>query len=398
MDYFLFTGSASVGDIKVALGITVYNRVMLSKSFQTLKHSDPFLWISMLCLIAIGLLMVYSTTAVLAEQNHGRSTLYAFKHLTSLAIGLGVFFIMLRVSPETLYKYAPSLLALSVLLLLIVAIPGIGQKAGGARRWLGVGGFRAQPGELVKIFVIIFFAYYIAKYHNIMRYVVPGIITPGLILGLLACLYLLQPDLGSFLVVAIVSTSLLFTIVRWKHILGLLMLGTTFVSLAVTFSPYRLQRFLSFQDPFTVASTGGYQLIQSLIAIGSGGTFGSGIGGGKQKLFFLPAAHTDFIYAMIGEEAGMVGALVVLMLFVVIAFRGLMVAMKHSENVFYCMLALGCTALIIIPAFLNIGVVLGLLPTKGMVLPFVSYGGTALIVYMAVMAILLRLSSVRAAE
>ncbi|MDR2338198.1 MAG: putative lipid II flippase FtsW [Deltaproteobacteria bacterium] len=366
---------------------------ILNKPFQILKNSDPWLWISMLCLIAIGLLMVYSTTAISSEQEFGESTHYISNHLARLGVGLLAFFIMLCVPPEIINKCAPSLLIISIIILTFVAIPGIGQKAGGARRWLDTGFVRVQPGEFVKIFMMVFFAHYISKYKNIMTYFVPGIVTPILILALVGLLYLIQPDLGSFVVVAIVVSCLLFTVINFRHILYLLLLGSAFLITAISFSPYRMKRFLAFQDPFKVASEGGYQLIQSLIAIGSGGFWGTGIGGGRQKLFFLPAAHTDFIYAMIGEEIGLLGALTVLILFGVITFRGLQVAKKHIENIFCCSLAIGCTALISIPAFLNMGVVLGLLPTKGMVLPFISYGGTALIVYMIVMAILLKLSS-----
>jgi cell division protein FtsW len=371
---------------------------VLNKPFQILKNSDPWLWISMLCLIAIGLLMVYSTTAILSEQNFGESTRYITKHLGHLGVGLCIFFAMLCVSPDTLNKYAPSLLIISVIILIVVAIPGIGHKAGGARRWLEVASVRVQPGEFVKVFTMIFFAHYISKYKNIMAYFVPGIVTPILILSLVGLLYLSQPDLGSFVVVAVVVSCLLFTVINFKYIVCLSLLGVGFLVTAISISPYRMKRFLAFQDPFKVASEGGYQLIQSLIAIGSGGFWGTGIGGGRQKLFYLPAAHTDFIYAMIGEEIGLLGALAVLILFSVITFRGLQVARKHIDNIFYFSLAVGCTALIGIPALLNIGVVLGLLPTKGMVLPFISYGGTALIVYMIVMAILLKLSSYTKAE
>ncbi len=367
----------------------------MDKPLSILRNSDPLLYLPMLCLLVFGVFMVYSTTAISAEQAFGNSTHFAFKHLSSLFIGLIAFFCMLSFKPEMINKYALSLLILAFILLFLVAIPGIGQVSGGARRWLGVGFFRAQPGEFVKVFVMIFFAHYIAKYKNIMWHAVPGIVTPILILSFLGAFYLLQPDLGSFVVVAIVTGTLLLTTANFKHLIYLALLGIGIFAVAVLSSRYRMDRVLSFLDPVKTALDGGYQLNQSLIAIGSGGFWGAGIGAGKQKLYFLPAAHTDFIYAMIGEEVGFIGSFVVLALFVLIALRGLKVAKRHLNNTFYFGLAIGCTMLIVMPAFLNIGVALGLLPTKGMVLPFMSYGGSALIAYLIVMGILLKLSAVR---
>jgi cell division protein FtsW len=277
-------------------------------------------------------------------------------------------------------------------LLLITLIPGIGHVAGGARRWLILGPLRIQPGEIAKLCTVIYFASYIDRHQDKMRTFVGGVLIPLLVLSLFASLLLLEPDFGSTVVILSVVFCQLFLVCRLRHMAGVGLALVSALSVLVIFSPYRMKRFISFLDPFNNAASSGYQLIQSLIAVGSGGVSGTGLGSGKQKLYYLPAAHTDFIFAVIAEELGIMGALFVLGLFLVILVRGLGIARRLQDKPYLASLALGCTLLMVVPALLNMGVVLGLLPTKGMVLPLVAYGGTAMIVHLAALGILLRLS------
>jgi cell division protein FtsW len=219
-----------------------------------------------------------------------------------------------------------------------------------------------------------------------------GVLIPFLIVATAGGLLLLQPDFGTTVILMSVVFFQLFTVARLRHLIAIGLAGVVALGVMAVSSPYRFRRLESFLDPFKDASATGYQLIQSLIAVGSGGLFGQGLGASKQKLFYLPASHTDFIFAVIVEELGLVGALFVVGLFVLIAVRGLRVARRLSADGFLSSLALGCTLIIVLPALLNMGVVLGLFPTKGLVLPLVAYGGTAMIVHLAAYGILLRLS------
>ena len=278
-------------------------------------------------------------------------------------------------------------------LLAIVLIPHVGHTSGGAQRWLLLGPMRVQPGELCKLAVLFYFSTYIGRQHQKMLRFLPGVAIPFLILGVYALLLLLEPDFGSTVVIVLVVLGQLFCFARISHLITVGLSASAGLVALVAISPYRLQRFLAFLDPFNDPSRSGYQLIQSLIAVGSGGTFGVGLGAGKQKLGYLPAAHTDFIYAVIAEELGLLGALAVLALYLLIFFRGLAISSRLTANPFLSSLALGCTLLTVIPALLNIAVVVGMLPTKGLVLPLVAYGGTAMIVHLSAVGMLVKLSS-----
>ena len=347
-------------------------------------------------LVATGLLMVFSTTAVSSQESHGDSAVMLRHHFVHVVIGLFAFLACLAFHPQKLYQLAIPLLLLSFALLLLTLIPGIGHVAGGARRWLVLGPLRLQPGEIAKVAAIVYFASYIERHRTKMHTFFSGVVVPLGVLSLFAAMLLLEPDFGSTVIILAVVFSQLFMVCRLRHML--LVTGGAAAALAtlVVTSPYRMRRLASFLNPFEDPTASGYQLLQSLIAVGSGGYTGTGLGAGKQKLFYLPAAHTDFIYAVIAEELGIVGALAVLALFLVILFRGLRITMRLIDKPYLSSLALGCTLLMVVPAVLNMGVVLGLLPTKGMVLPLVAYGGTAMIVHLAVLGILLRLSRTEA--
>ncbi len=366
----------------------------MEDSIYTERYAaDRWILIATFTLLALSVLMVFSTTAVASQEYYGTPTAMIRQHLLHVILGLGVFYIASRLSPYPFYPYSFMFLLLGLVLLTLVLIPHLGHTAGGAQRWFQIGPLRLQPGEVCKLLVLFYFSTYIDRHHERMLKFLPGVFVPFCILGAFALLLLMEPDFGSTVVIVMVVLGQLFYVARFSHLIGIgLLAGGAFAGL-VALSPYRLQRFVAFLDPFNDPNRSGYQLIQSLIAVGSGGVFGAGLGAGKQKLFYLPAAHTDFIYAVIAEELGLLGALAVLVLFLVILFRGLAVARRLSDSPFLSSLALGCTLLMVIPALLNIAVVLGMLPTKGLVLPLVAYGGTAMIVHLAAIGILVKLST-----
>lgn len=365
---------------------------MSGTSGKSHTAGDPWIFIAAVMLVGLGILMVFSTTAISASDSFVSSTAFVRKHLLHVFLGSVALYGFSRVAPETLYRLAVPLLFLTLLLLAIVAVPGVGHSAGGARRWLVLGPLRVQPGEIAKLCLLIYFASYIERHKDRMVQFVPGVLVPFLILGAASALLLLEPDFGSTVVIVSCVFGQLFSFVRLRHLCLIGFSAVSIFGLLIFASPYRMKRFLAFLDPFEDPSRSGYQLIQSLIAVGSGGLSGAGLGAGKQKLFYLPAAHTDFIFAVIAEELGLLGALLVIALFLIIFLRGIRVVRMHSSNCFVSSLALGCVLLTVLPAFLNVAVVSGLLPTKGLVLPLVAYGGTAMIVHMGAVGLLLGLS------
>jgi cell division protein FtsW len=362
------------------------------------RKVDGWLLSAAMLLVAMGVLMVFSTTAVSSQQSSGDSSVMIRHHFIHIVLGLIALVACLSCSPRSLYRAAVPLLVGSLFLLLITLIPGIGYVAGGARRWLVLGPLRLQPGEIAKLCSIVYFASYIDRQEHKMRRFGSGVLLPFAILGVFAMLLLAEPDFGSTVIILIVVFCQLFLFCRMQHMLAVGSVAAAGLAALVVTSPYRMKRFITFLDPFEHPTSSGYQLIQSLIAVGSGGLTGEGLGAGKQKLFYLPAAHTDFIFAVIAEELGIFGAVFVLAIFLLILYRGLKITQRLLPAPYLASLALGCTLLIVVPALLNMGVVLGMLPTKGMVLPFVAYGGTAMIVHLAVLGILLRLSRTEAAE
>jgi cell division protein FtsW len=355
-----------------------------------------FDWVLLLVavlLTALGILMVVSITSIQSLGSTGGIGFTPLRHMINVAIAVVGLIVVAGLNPEMFFKYAVAIFVAGIVVLAAVDIPGIGHSSGGARRWFNLGFMRIQPGEFAKLAFIIYLSRYIAKNEQHMRKLGIGLMIPLFLLIIVCILYLLEPDFGSSAVLMIVSLILLGLVCSASHLaVGALLVATSFVTL-ILLSPYRMKRVLSFMDPFADSGASGYQLVQSLIALGSGGLFGKGLGGSDQKLFYLPAAQTDFIFAIIGEEFGFVGAVAVILLYVLLFVRGLKIARSVKGNSFYYNLALGCTLLIFIPAVLNIGVVTGLLPTKGLVLPFVSYGGSALLANFLMLGILLRLSS-----
>jgi cell division protein FtsW len=351
---------------------------------------DFILLFSAILLVAFGALMVFSSTAMLSLDGGSSSVSFLKKHVLSIILGLVCAYGCFKVNPSIWKGYAIPLVISSLCVLALVVV--FGSNAGGATRWIQLGPMRLQPGEFVKVVTVIALAAYADHFKHRMGSFLYGVFYPGLFLSCFAVLFLLQPDFGSTSVICLVAGCQLFLVVGLSHFLSVGVVAGLMAGVLVAVSPYRMRRFVAFLDPFSDPTSSGYQLIQSLIAVGSGGFFGQGLGVSKQKLFYLPAAHTDFIFAVISEEFGMFGAMFVVAMFLIILYRGLRVTFLLADDIFHSLMALGLTALIVLPAFLNMGVVLGLLPTKGLVLPFISFGGTAMIASCCALGLLLRLS------
>jgi len=367
--------------------------VMHSARFRELKapsHVDYVLLSAVMLLVGFGLVMVYSTTGIVSAEKLGDPLYYAKRQCFSAAMGLVLMCVCYRIPISFWRTISPWLFMASLFMLVFPLVPGIADRAGGASRWVKFGPIRFQPAEFVKVFMVVFMAGFFARHESRLHLFFTGIVKPFFLVGCVAALLLMQPDFGSSAVIVVVVLAMsLASGVRLLHF-GLcsaaaaLCLGTL-----VLISPYRMMRVVSFLSPFADASGKGYQLIQSLIAVGTGQVTGVGLGSSQQKLFFLPAAHTDFIFAVISEELGFVGGICVIVAFLVFMWRGLLLARQVLHDTFSYAMAVGLTMMVVAPALLNVGVVIGLLPTKGMVLPLVGYGGSSLIACMGVVGLLL---------
>jgi cell division protein FtsW len=357
-----------------------------------LNHLDYVLLSAVVGLMGLGIVMVFNASYFAAQERFGSPTYFFSKHLFSIGVGALLLTVLSQMRLEVFERIAVPALVVSFVLLVLVLIPGIGVVRGGARRWLAFGGFSFQPAELAKISVILYLAHSITRKSERMRTLVYGVLPHLLVVGVCAGLIILQPDFGTSAIVSLTMLAMLFVGgVRSAHLGALGALFLVAVVAAVLISPYRMVRFMTFLDPWSDPRGPGFQLVQSFIAFGSGGFAGNGLGASRQKMFYLPEAHTDFILPVVGEELGFVGIVLVVALFAVVGVRGFRVAMRHPDP-FGSLLAFGITASLMIAAVVNACVVLGLLPTKGLPLPFLSYGGTAMMFTLAEVGILASLS------
>ncbi len=354
---------------------------------------DKVLLFIMLVMLAFGALMIYSSTAVVTPLLAKKkiSEFYYFKrHMFTVVIGTVAMLIAYRLKPSFLKKISVPLLIFSFILLLLVFLPYIGVTAGGARRWIRLWPTTFQPSELVKLAMVVF----LAKYMSAADYSTENFrsfVKPVLIMAVFQGVFLKQPDFGATMSLGLLTFGMLFISgMSLKYLASVLVLAIP-VIIKLVMEPYRLRRITSFLDPWKDPQGSGFQLIQSFISIGSGGLTGLGLGESKQKLSFLPASHTDFIFCLVGEELGLIGATLVIVLFLALFLRGITVA-NRSKDSFNYYLAYGLTMMISIQALINFAVVTGMVPTKGLPLPFMSYGGSALLVNMAVIGLLLRIS------
>ncbi|MEW6543508.1 MAG: putative lipid II flippase FtsW [Nitrospirota bacterium] len=336
--------------------------------------------------------MVFSASGVVAGNRFHDSIYYLKRQLAWLAFG----FLLLQVASRTDYtvwrKLALPILAVVTFSLILVLIPGVGVVAKGARRWIRLGPVSVQPAEMVKLAVVLYLASYLTRKEARLTEFAAGFLPPLVVVGVLAGLVVLQPDLGTVVVIGLVTLGLLFLAgAGLSHLSLVLLSALPLVGFLIWKSPYRLQRLMTFLDPEKDPTGAGFQVNQSFLAFGSGGLFGVGLGEGKQKLFFLPEAHTDFVLALVGEELGLVGAGAIIILYAVLVLRGFQIATRAREP-FGRHLALGITLLLGVQALINAGVVTGMLPTKGLTLPLVSYGGSSLLVNLLAIGILLSVS------
>ena len=347
---------------------------------------------AVLLLTMLGVVMVYSASAVYAGARLGDGLWFFKRQLAGAVLGLLALLAVLKLGHRRLEKLAVPLLGLSLLLLLLVHVPGLGHVAGGARRWLKLPGMQFQPSELAKIALVLWLARSLAHKQDRIQAFSVGMLPHLVVLALLSALLLLEPDFGTTVVVACVTFALLFVAgARLAWLAGGAALAAPLAAFLIWRSRYRLQRVLTFLDPWADPRGHGYQAVESLLGFGAGGASGVGLGASHQKLFFLPAAHTDFILSIVGEELGFAGVAAVLLLFAVLAWRGVRAAHAASDA-FGCYAALGMTILLSLEALVNAGMALSLLPTKGMALPFVSYGISSALVSLVAAGVVLSVS------
>lgn len=353
---------------------------------------DRVLFTSAIAAVAFGPVMVYSATSLPAADAIRQPSLALAKQLVFVVAGIVGLDLAMNIDYR-LYgrpRFVWTLIAVSTAAL--AAVLAVGPAINGARRWFAVGGFGIQPSEVAKFGVIVYWAAVLAKRSARIRTPVAALLGPAATILPVLGLILLQPDFGTVvLIVGTIGAMTLSAGLRFRHLAATAVCGLPLAGLAVAAEPYRVRRLLAFLDPGSDPLDSGFQVIQSIIAVGSGGVTGRGLGAGVQKLLYLPEAHTDFIYAVVAEELGLLGATAVLAAFVVMAWRGLRAA-AHAPDRFGTFLAVGLTVMLTVQALANISVVLGLLPTKGIALPFISAGGSALMMNLVAMGVLLNVS------
>ena len=365
---------------------------------RMMEYDQLLVW-AILSLALIGLVMVYSASITLADgpkyANYS-SNHFLVRHLISLGIATFVGFWVFKIPVKTWDKLAPYLFVFTILLLIAVLIPGVGKGVNGARRWIPLGPMNFQPSELMKFAVIIFAASYTVQRQEHLQSFVKGFVPMGLAVALVGLLLMLEPDMGALMVIGIIAMGILFLGgINAKLFGGLTLVGILIVGAVIALSEFRRQRIFAFLDPWQAehAARKGYQLVHSLMAFGRGEWFGVGLGGSVEKLHYLPEAHTDFILAVIGEELGFVGVCIVILLFYWIVRRAFLIGRTalQLDRSFAGLCAKGIAIWIGWQAFINMGVNLGLLPTKGLTLPLVSYGGSAILMNAVAFAVLLKI-------
>jgi len=356
------------------------------------RRPDPWLCVPAAALIALGTLMVLNTTYFLGQEKTGDAFHFFKAQLAHIAAGLALCLILSQFSLAGLRRLVNPLVVIALAMLFAVWLPGLGEVHGGARRWVRLGPAVVEPSEVVKFALVFFLARFLAKRQEIIQTFRHGALPAFIMVVPIALLVLLQPDFGTTVIIVLVLFAMLFVAgVRPFH-LGLAGGGAlAILALQAVAKPYRLKRFAGFFDPWHTARGAGFQLIQSFIALADGGGLGRGLGAGRQKMFYLPQAHTDFVFAVVTEDFGIVGALAVLAMFALLLFRGMRIAHEEPDP-FASLLATGLTALLSLQALINMAVVIGLVPTKGLPLPFLSYGGTSMVMALAELGALLALS------
>lgn len=344
-------------------------------------------------LVCVGIVMVYSSSSCYAYERYHDSAFYLKRHLTHFIIALVAAGLAVRLDYRKIRGHAKALLGIAALSLLLVLVPGIGHEAGGAKRWFRLGGLGFQPSEFAGLFLIIYLADVLERKQLHVRDFLRGFMPPLVVSGSVILLILAQPDLGTAIMLSLVFLIMMFASgANMMHLAPFVGLSVPALYFLIFRVPYRLRRIIGYLDPWSKSQSAGFQIVQSFLALGSGGVFGLGLGASRQKLFYLPQAHTDFIFSIIGEEMGLVGTLGIVFLFAAFIWLGIKVSM-NARDLFGKFLALGITVSIGLKAIINIAVSTGAIPTKGLPLPFISYGGTALIFNIVGVALLLNIAN-----
>ncbi|HEY8429194.1 MAG TPA: putative lipid II flippase FtsW [Sandaracinaceae bacterium] len=357
--------------------------------------ADAVLYGTVIALIAFGVVMVYSASAVFAAQTYGNAYYFLIRQGVFALVALPLMVALARIDYHV-YRPFTYLLLAGVVALLLVVVLGLGHTAGGATRWIALGPIHVQPAEMAKIALIFWLAYSLSKKREKIKSFSVGFLPHVLMAGILMLLCLKQPDFGSAVMIGMLTFILLFTAgVKLGYILGAGLVALPIVYALVASSPYRMQRIRSFLEPFEHRQGAGYQLAEAFLSFGSGGFWGVGIGDSRQKLGYLPEAHTDFISAIVGEELGFVGVMLLVVGFSIVVLRGIRAAFRATDE-YGTYLAVGITMFLGMQAFTNLAVAMGMVPTKGLALPFISYGGSSLLVNSAAVGVLLNVSRPRA--
>ncbi|MFZ3063977.1 MAG: putative lipid II flippase FtsW [Nitrospirota bacterium] len=360
-------------------------------SVTAFKSINYTLFIIVTILTAIGILMIYSSSAIPALKKMNDLFFFLKRQVIWAVIGIVMMIIVSRIDYKNWDRLFLPMFGLTILLLIFVLV--MGKEVNGARRWLRFGILSFQPAELAKLTIIIYMARIIAKKGERIKDFMNGFLPVMSVIGLFVMLIMIEPDAGTAVTIGIIALSLLFAGgARLKHIMFLVVMLTPLMYTLVFNVGYRMQRLKTYWDPWKDPYNSGYQIIQSYLALGSGGLFGVGLGEGKQKLFFLPEAHTDFIFSILGEELGFAGGAAVIALFAALIWLGFIISLR-AEDAFGKYAALGITIMIGMQAVINICVVTGLLPTKGIPLPFVSFGGSSLLVNMMSIGVLMNIAA-----
>lgn len=355
---------------------------------------DPVIVAATLGLLLIGLAMVGSASIAIAERQAAEPLIFLERQLLSALAGIVLAAAMLAVPLSLWERTAPVMLAIGFALLVLVLIPGIGHEVNGSTRWIRIGPLNFQPSEAARVALLAYTCAYAVRFQEALSASWQGFFKPLAVLAVAACLLLLEPDFGAAVVLLATGITVLFLAgARWRDFLGIAVLGVAGVAALAITSDYRVRRLTAFMDPWADPYDAGFQLTQSLIAIGRGEWFGVGLGSSVQKLSYLPEAHTDFVFAVLAEEFGLVGVAFVLMLFLVLVLRSIRLSRLAAEAglPFHACMAAAFGIWLGLQAFINIGVNMGLLPTKGLTLPFFSYGRSSLLVTLAWVGVLLRI-------
>ena len=353
--------------------------------------SDQTLFLATLLLVCLSVVMVYSASAVIAMERYQQPYLFLTKQLMWATLGLAFLWIVMRVDYRMYREPVFIWTCLGVVAVCLVAVM-FSPPVNNARRWFSVGGLGIQPSELAKLAAIFFIADMLERRMHRINELGYGLVPIGIVVGGMVGLVLIEPDFGTAMTLALIAAVMVFAAgLNYTYVFGTLLLGVPLIAMVAMSADYRRRRLLSFLNPWEDPLGDGFQIIQSLIAVGTGGVTGKGLMNGVQKLFYLPEPHTDFIFSVISEELGLIGATLVVVCFCIITWRGLRVALRAPDS-FGAFLALGLTTMVAVQAFMNMSVVLSLMPTKGIPLPLVSSGGSSLLINLVGMGILLNVS------